>query len=110
MFNTKALCNLETISIDCTIVRIVKQVTIYLYVASQTYKRWEKGEVPADIVVEPIRDYQMGELKKLKTWIYRQLIKARIKKKECGIDRHRKKQKYKRKLNGQCFLSFKFDI
>jgi len=24
---------------------------IYLYVASQTYKQWEKGEMPADIVV-----------------------------------------------------------
>jgi hypothetical protein len=27
---------------------------IYLYVASQTYKRWGKGEIPADIVVDSI--------------------------------------------------------
>jgi hypothetical protein len=52
----------------------------YLYVASQTYKRWEKGEMPADIVVESITDYQMGELNRLKAWIYRQRVKARLEK------------------------------
>jgi len=50
---------------------------IYLYVASQTYKRWEKGEMPADIVVDSISDYQMGELNRLKAWIYRQRSKTR---------------------------------
>ena len=53
---------------------------IYLYVAGQTYKRWEKGNVPADIVVDSINDYQMGELKRLKAWIYRQRVKARLEK------------------------------
>jgi hypothetical protein len=51
---------------------------IYLYVASQTYKRWEKGEMPADIVVESISDYRMGELNRLKVWIYRQRIRNRL--------------------------------
>jgi len=50
---------------------------IYLYVASQTYKRWEKGEMPADIAVESISDYQMGELNRLKSWLYHQRVKAR---------------------------------
>jgi len=53
---------------------------IYLYVASQTYKRWEKGEMPADIVVDSISDYQLGELNRLKAWIYRQRVKARLEK------------------------------
>ena len=53
---------------------------IYLYVASQTYKRWEKGEMPADIVVDSISDYQTGELNRLKAWIYRQRIKNRMEK------------------------------
>ena len=53
---------------------------IYLYVAGQTYKRWEKGNMPADIVVDSISDYQMGELKRLKAWIYRQRVKARLEK------------------------------
>ena len=50
---------------------------IYLYVASQTYKRWEKGEMPADIVVDSISDYQTGELNRLKAWLYRQRIRYR---------------------------------
>ena len=53
---------------------------IYLYVASQTYKRWEKGEMPADIVVDSISDYQTGELNRLKAWLYRQRIKLRTEK------------------------------
>jgi len=51
---------------------------IYLYVASQTYKRWEKGEMPADIAICSIIDYQTGELNRLKAWIYRQRVKARL--------------------------------
>jgi hypothetical protein len=50
---------------------------IYLYVATQTYKRWEKGEMPGDIAVDSISDYQLGELNRLKAWLYRQRIKLR---------------------------------
>ena len=53
---------------------------IYLYVASQTYKHWEKGDMPADIVVDSISDYQMGELNRLKAWTYRQRVKSRLEK------------------------------
>jgi len=53
---------------------------IYLYVASQTYKRWEKGKMPTDIAVDSISDYQMGELNRLKAWLYQQRIKARTEK------------------------------
>jgi hypothetical protein len=51
---------------------------IYLYVASQTYKRWEKGEMPADIVVDSLSNYQMTELNRLKSWIYQQRIRNRL--------------------------------
>jgi hypothetical protein len=51
---------------------------IYLYVASQTYKRWEKGEMPADIVVDSLSYYQMTELNRLRAWIYRQRIRNRL--------------------------------
>jgi hypothetical protein len=60
---------------------------IYLYVASQTYKRWEKGEMPADIAVESIGEYQMQELSSLKAWLYQQRVKARQEK-----DRAERKQ------------------
>ena len=50
---------------------------IYLYVAGQSYKRWNKGEMPADIAVDAISDYQIGELNRLKSWLYHQRVKAR---------------------------------
>jgi hypothetical protein len=35
---------------------------IYLYVAGKTCKRWNKSEVPPDINVETITDYQMRDI------------------------------------------------
>jgi len=52
---------------------------IYLYVANQVYRRWNnKNEFPKDIRVESLRDDQMGDLNRLKAWIYQQRIKARL--------------------------------
>jgi len=50
---------------------------IYLYVATMTYRQWNKGKMPADIAVESIGDYQMGELNRLKLWLYQRRVKAR---------------------------------
>jgi len=61
---------------------------IYLYIAGRSYKRWNKGEMPADIAVDSISDYQIGELNRLKAWLYRQRIKARMEK-----DRTERRQK-----------------
>jgi hypothetical protein len=43
---------------------------IYLYIATQTYRRWGKNEMPADIARDSINDEQMRELKRLKEWLY----------------------------------------
>jgi len=61
---------------------------IYLYVANETYKRWEKGEMPVDIAIDTISDYQMGELNRLKSWLYCQRVKVRQEK-----DRAERRQK-----------------
>ena len=50
---------------------------IYLYVSTKTYARHKGGEMPEDIRVESLNDYQMNELKRLKDWLYRQRVKAR---------------------------------
>ncbi len=50
---------------------------IYLYVATKTYRRWGKNEMPSDIAVDSISDYQIGELNRLKSWLYHQRVKAR---------------------------------
>ena len=50
---------------------------IYLYIATQTYRRWGKNEMPSDIAVESINDDQMRDLNRLKTWIYHKRVKVR---------------------------------
>jgi len=50
---------------------------IYLYVATKTYTRHKGGEVPEDIRVESLNDYQTGELQRFKDWLYRQRVKVR---------------------------------
>lgn len=50
---------------------------IYLYIATKTYSRHKGSQVPEDIRVESLNDYQMGELKRLKDWLYRQRVKVR---------------------------------
>lgn len=51
---------------------------IYLYVATRTYKRWGKNEMPADVAVDSISDHQMRELNRLKAWLYCQRSKIRL--------------------------------
>ena len=51
---------------------------IYLYIAGQSYKRWNKSEMPADITVDSISDYQMGELNRLKEWLYQKRTTVRL--------------------------------
>lgn len=50
---------------------------IYLYLAGKVMAHHEKREVPEDIKVESISDYQMGELRRLKHWIYERRVKVR---------------------------------
>jgi hypothetical protein len=46
-------------------------------VATKTYAQHKGGEVPEYIRVETLTDYQMGELERLKDWIYCQRVKVR---------------------------------
>jgi hypothetical protein len=50
---------------------------IYLYVATKTYSRHKGSQVPEDIRVETLSDYQMAELKRLEGWLYRRRAKVR---------------------------------
>jgi len=51
---------------------------IYLYIAGKTYSRHNGNQVPEDIQVESLNDYQLRELKRLKTWLYRQRTQVRM--------------------------------
>ena len=50
---------------------------IYLYIATRSYRRWGKNEMPADIVVDKLDDEQMRDLARLKEWLYRRRRQAR---------------------------------
>ena len=50
---------------------------IYLYVASTTHGRWNKGDMSEDIKVDSLTGDQMRELNRLKDWLYRKRAEAR---------------------------------
>lgn len=62
---------------------------IYIYIASKTYARWGKHEMPVDIRVDSLNDYQMSELKRFKGWLYQKRTQARL-------DRERQKKQEER--------------
>ena len=79
---------------------------IYLYIAGQCYKRWNNGEMPADIAVDSISDYQMGELNRLKAWLYRQRIKARTEKDRTERREKREEIEIQKKAEQQALFEF----
>ncbi len=63
---------------------------IYLYIATQTYQKHGKNEMPADIAVNSLNDYQMGELKRFKDWLYR--VRAKARQEREGVERRQGKE------------------
>jgi hypothetical protein len=79
---------------------------IYLYIAGKSYKRWEKGEMPADIVVDSISDYQVGELNRLKSWLYHQRVKARQEKDRAERRQEREEARSQREAEQPALFEF----
>ena len=57
---------------------------LYLYLATVTYKRWNGSDISPDIACDSLSDYQKGKLGRLKDWLYRQRIDARLEKKRAA--------------------------
>ena len=55
---------------------------IYLHIATKVYEKWRTKEsgvtMPEDIRVESLNDEQMGDLNRLKAWIYEKRKTARL--------------------------------
>jgi len=64
---------------------------IYFYVATQTYRRWGKGEMPKDIAVNELETEQMRDLERLKAWIYR--TRSRVRQERDRAERNKTKVK-----------------
>jgi len=61
---------------------------IYLYVATKVYGLWGKSEIPEDIKVESLRDDQKADLSRLKEWLRRRRMQARLERDRA--ERHQK--------------------
>jgi hypothetical protein len=69
---------------------------IYLYIATQVYRRWGKNEVPGDIAVDSLNDEQLRELNRLKEWLYRKRTQIRLER-----DRAERRQKREEEAAGR---------
>lgn len=79
---------------------------IYLYIATQTYRRWGKSEMPGDIAVESISGYQMSELNRLKEWLYRKRTQARLDRDRAERRQHREEEATRRKAEQPALFQF----
>ncbi|ADJ26476.1 conserved hypothetical protein [Dehalogenimonas lykanthroporepellens BL-DC-9] len=73
---------------------------IYLYVASKTYTRWSKSEMPKDIRVNSLTDQQMSDLIRLKEWLYQRRTTAR-QEQERAERRHQKEEEVAKRESEQ---------
>ena len=86
--DAEAACYLFTASLTAPIGSDWTQ--IYLYVAGGEMKNEAKTEMPSDLKVEALSEYQLHELKQLKNWIYQQRVKHREDKKR-GLRREERR-------------------
>ena len=79
---------------------------IYLYIAGKVYERWGKHEMPADIAVNSLNDYQTAELKRLKSWIYQKRINARQDRERAERQDKKEQEVAKRKAEQPALFEF----
>ena len=79
---------------------------IYLYIAGKTYAHHKDNQVPDDIQVESLNDYQMVELNRIKAWLYRKRTQVR---QEGGrIERRQAREEAKVRRKAEQSALFKF--
>jgi hypothetical protein len=79
---------------------------IYLYIATQTYRRYGKNEMPADIAVDSLNDYQLAELKRFKDWLYQQRTKIRLERDQAERRQKREEEIARRKAEQPALFEF----
>ena len=79
---------------------------IYLYIATKTYSRWGKSEMPGDIAVNSISDYQMTELNRLKAWLYRKRSEVRLERERAERRQKKEEETDRRKAEQPALFQF----
>jgi len=79
---------------------------IYLYIASRTYRRWGKNEMPQDIAVDSLNDEQMRDLRRLQEWLYHRRTQARQERDRAERREKPEEKVAKRKLEQPALFEF----
>jgi hypothetical protein len=79
---------------------------IYLHVSGKTYHHHQANQVPSDIRVETLSDYQIGELNRLKSWLYHQRVGARQKRERADKRQKRDEVDTQRKAEQPVLFEF----
>ena len=83
---------------------------IYLYVANQVYSRHRTKEsgvqFSEDIQVRALSDYQMGELRRLKAWIYERRTRAKQEKDRAERQKKREEEAAKMTMERPALFGF----
>jgi hypothetical protein len=83
---------------------------IYLYIANQVYSRHRTKEsgvqFPEDIQVKSLSDYQMGELRRLKDWIYERRTQAKQERNRAERQKRREEEATRRSMERPALFEF----
>jgi hypothetical protein len=83
---------------------------IYLYIANQVHSRHRTKEsgvqFPEDIQVKSLSDYQMGELRRLKDWIYERRAQARQERERAERQKKREEEAMRRSTERPALFGF----
>jgi hypothetical protein len=83
---------------------------IYLYIANQVYSRHRTKEsgvqFPEDIQVRSLSDYQMGELRRLKGWIYERRTQAKEERNRAERQKKREEEATRRNTERPALFEF----
>jgi len=79
---------------------------IYLYIATKTYRRWGRNEMPTDTAVDSINDDQIRELNRLKEWLYRKRTQIRLERDRAERRQRKEEEAARRKTERPALFDF----
>ena len=79
---------------------------IYLYIATRTYRRWGKSEMPTDIAIDSLNEYQMKDLNRLKEWLYHKRTQVRLERDRAERRQKREEEAGKRRVEQPALFEF----
>jgi len=79
---------------------------IYLHIAGKTYACHNGNQVPDDIQVESLNDYQLRELNRLKSWLYHK--RTQVRQEKDRADRRQKRDEVEARREAEQPALFEF--